>query len=250
MFGSAFALSDLFSGSSDIAAAPSPFDESLWDTSDKSLLDFSDESLFGVVDESLFNVPDESLGDVSNESLSDPDILLSFCSNDGTGQPSKLRARDVVCPSNLLAPPTLQLEAPELPTITDIENAVTKKPQKDGPDRTVIKIISVNGLDMRTDDPKYYCAKFAEPSYTIPVCGSGSLMDRIDKMPPYYARIENSIKLGQSIFHQLLSNSVTRKNLKRNPSCSSIQVLDVRRIRVFLLCAMDPVSGWSFFQVS
>lgn len=194
-FGSGFVLSALFSDSHDISAAPAALlDGSLWDT---------------AADESFFDVSGATLGDISDESLGDPDIFLSSCFGDGIGQPSKVRARDDVCLPQDQLPYTAQFQVPKLPTLPDIENAVTKKPQKNGPDRTVIKIMPVNGLDMRTDDPKYYCAKFAEQSYTIPVCGSGKLMDRINKMPPYYARIENS-QLSQSILGTLLGSSVMK----------------------------------------
>lgn len=197
-FSCGFALSALFSDSNDITAPPTALlDGSLWDSAD----------------ESLFGGSKEILGDVSGESLWGPDIWWSSCATNGIEQPSKLRGRDDICPSPLQNPPTPQIQVPELPTFFDIENAVAKKPQKIGPDRTVIKVIPVNGLDMRTDDPRYYCARFAESSYTIPVCGSGSLTDRINKLPPYYAKIENS-RLSQSTFCRVLACSVTRKTLK------------------------------------
>lgn len=174
---SAFALSDLFSDSDDITALPTAqLDESLWYTVDESYLDGPGE------------IPEEVAGEI----FWDPDIILSSCAIDGIEQSSKRRARDNTCPLLLHSSPTPQLQAPQLPNLIDIENAVRKKPQKNGPDRTVIRVIPVNGVDMRTDDPKYYCARFAESSYTIPVCGSGNLMDRINKMPPFYAKIENS----------------------------------------------------------
>lgn len=177
-FSCGFALSALFSDSNDITPPPSVIlDGSLWNSADGS----------------FFGDAEEILGDISGENLWDSDIWLSSCaSHNGIGQPGKLRARDEICPSPVQSPSTPQLQVPELPTFLDVENAVTKKPQKIGPDRTVIKVIPVNGVNMRTDDPTYYCAKFAESSYTIPVCGSGNLMDRVNKMPPFYAKIENS----------------------------------------------------------
>lgn len=193
-FSCGFALSAPFSDSDDIITPPT------------ALLD---GSLWGSATETLLNGPGEILGNISEESLRNPDIWLFSCAIDGAGQPSRIRARDNICPPPLQSPPTAQLQVPELPTVVDIENAVTKKPQKNGPDRRVIKVMPVNGLDMRTDDPEYYCARFAEQSYTIPVCGSGSLMDRINKMPPFYAKIENS-QLSQSIRRKLLTHFVTQ----------------------------------------
>ena len=167
-FSCGFALSALFSDSNDIHPPPPVLlDGSLWNSAE----------------ESFFGDSEEILGDASGDSLWNSDVWPSSCaSTHGIGQPSKLRTRDDICPSPLQRPFTPQLQ---LPTFFDVENAMTKKPQKDGPDRTVIKVIPVNGIDMRTDDPKYYCAKFAEPSYTNPVCGSGNLMDRVNKMPPF-----------------------------------------------------------------
>lgn len=194
-FSCGFALSDLFSDSNDITVSPSILlDGSLWDSTD----------------ESFFGDSGEILGDASGDSLWDSDVFwLSSCASDGIGLPSRLRARDDICPSSLQSPSNSQLQLPELPTLFDLENAVTKTPQKNGPDRTVIKVIPVNGVNMRTDDPKYYCGNFAGLSYTIPVCGSGSLMDRINKMPPFYAKVENS-RLSQSVFRKLPAYSVTK----------------------------------------
>ena len=195
-FESGFAVSALFSASDDLATGSALLlDGGLWDTAN----------------ENLFDVSSEALGDISDEALWDPEDLFSFCIDHGIGQPSKVRARDEICPLEFQAPSTPQLQIPKLPILTDVENAVTKKPQKNGPDRTVIKVIPVNGRDMRTDDPKYYCVKFAEQSYTIPVCGSGYLTDRIDKMPPYYARIENS-QLSQSSLRRFLARSLTNEH--------------------------------------
>ena len=193
-FSCGFALSALFSDSDDITAPPAAqLDESLWYPADETYLDG----------------PGEILEDVPGESFWDPDIWLSSCAIDGIEPLSKRRARDNICPAPLQSSPTPQLQVPELPNLIDIENAVGKQPQKNRPDRSVIKVIPVNGVDMRTDDPKYYCARYAESSYTIPVCGSGNLMDRINKMPPFYAKIENS-RLSQSIFCQLLACSVSK----------------------------------------
>lgn len=90
MFGSAFAFSNLFLNSDDPTA---PF----------STPNLSDESLWYAE-------------------------ILSSCSDDGIGQPSKLRARNLVCPPDPLALPTTQLQAPEIPGLPEIENGLTKTP--------------------------------------------------------------------------------------------------------------------------
>lgn len=138
---------------------------------------------------STSSVPEDSIWNVD---------VLSSCPSDGDEQPSKLQARSLICPSNNVAPSTTQLEYPKIPGLVEIENALKKAPLKQGPDRKIIKIIYVNGITMATNDPNYYCARFAEESYSVPVCGSGNEWDRLLKTPPYYSKIENS-KLRKSI---------------------------------------------------
>lgn len=138
----------------------------------------------------LFNedLSDESLWNVSDESLWNADILSS-CSNGDTGQPSKLRARDTVCPPGSPTPPSTQIEVPEMLNLLDVENAVRKVPKRT---RKFNYKIGVDSISIMTDNSMIYCAEYAESSYTLPVCGSGFLRDRVPQIPPYYSRIENS----------------------------------------------------------
>lgn len=138
----------------------------------------------------------------SDDSLWNADVVSS-CSPGSIEQPSKLRARDLICLPEPLAPSTTQLKAPDIPDLTEIENALTKTPLKQAPDRNSIKIIYLNGITMATNDPNYYCARYAEESRSIPVCGSGNGRDRTPKTPPYYSKIENS-RLRESICLNML----------------------------------------------
>ena len=151
--------------------------------------------------DSFFNFDDLatplSTSNIPQDSIWNVDILSSITSKDNE-KPSKLRARGLICPSDTVAPFTTQPEDPEIPGLVEIENALKKAPLKQGPDRKTVKIIYVNGITMATNDPNYYCARFAEESYSVPVCGSGNEWDRLLKTPPYYSKIENS-RLRKSI---------------------------------------------------
>lgn len=149
---------------------------------------------FALAD-SLFDFDDLatplSPSSIPDDSLWNADILSS-CSSDGNEQPSKLRARDLICPPDPLAPSTTQLQAPEIPDLAGIENAIKKTPLKQSPDRKAIKIIYLNSMTMATNDPNYYCARFAQETYSVPVCGSGNEWDRVLNTLSYYSKIENS----------------------------------------------------------
>ena len=123
-----------------------------------SFLDFDDHATPLLTS----SIPDDSLWDAD---------ILSSCPPKGIEQPSKLRARDLICPPEPLAPSTTQLQAPEIPDLTEIGNAVQKEPLKKAPDRKLVKIIYLNSMTMATNDPNYYCARYAEKSYSVPVCG-------------------------------------------------------------------------------
>lgn len=155
-----------------------------------SFLDFDDLA----TPLSTLSIPDGSLWDAD---------VLSSCPPEGIEQPSKLRARDLICPLDPLAPPTTPLQAPEIPGLTEIENALQKKPLKKSPDRKLVKIMYINSMTMATNDPNYYCARYAEESYRVPVCGSGNEWDRVPRTPPYYSKVEES-KLRESICLNML----------------------------------------------
>lgn len=135
---------------------------------------------------SALNLFDEN---PSDESLWDTDIISS-CTNGDMGQPSKLRARDTVCPSGSLTPPSTQIEVPEMLNFLDIENAVKKAGYK--PTTVFNYMIKADGVSKMTDNSIAYCAWYAEKGYSLPVCGSGFLLDRVPKTPPYYSKVENS----------------------------------------------------------
>lgn len=156
-----------------------------------SFLDFDDLAM----PLSTSSIPKDSIWNVDD---------LSSCSSDDNGQPSKLRIRGSICPSDPLAPSTTQLEAPEIPGLAEFENMLKKAPLKRAPDRENIKIVYLNGRTMATNDPNYYCARYVEESYSVPVCGSGNEWDRRLKTPPYYSQIENS-KLGEFICPEMIS---------------------------------------------
>lgn len=174
-FESPLAYSDLFSlpsGSNDLTTTYSlltPNDQEP-NLDEGPLLNIEDPS----ADWNLFtNSADENLFS---------DNLLSACSSDNNnnGQPSKVRARDTLCPANLDLPPRL----PKLPDISeDLKEA-------DGPNRQFVwLILDANGVTVGADEPKYYCLPHTPP-YSIPVCGSGILSDRWFARSPLYTQID------------------------------------------------------------
>ena len=150
---------------------------------------------------SLFSedLSDEGLWNLSDESLWNADILTS-CSNGDMEQPSKLRARDAVCPPGSLTPPSTEIEVPEMLNLLDVENAVRKVPKRT---RKFNYKIGEDSVTSMTDESVIYCAQYAERSYILPVCGSGFLKDRVPKTPPYYSRIENS-RIRECVYQSMV----------------------------------------------
>lgn len=180
-----------------------------------------------------------STSSISDDSLWNDD-LFSSCPPDGIEQPSRVRARNPQCP------PDPQIQVPEIPGLSQIQNALSNTPLKDAPDRKSIKIIYLNSMAMSTNDPNYYCARYAQEIHSIPVCGSGNEWDRVVTTSPYYSKIENS-KLCESMHLDILFRCGHQKTQIRSFSRAPKQRMEVPRIRIFLLFGMGSLpSGCSF----
>ena len=173
MFERTLADSDLYSMFSDLddTAATS----SLYTLSDQDDL-LGNDLLSSVEDPS----PDWNMfADPPEEDASTVD-LISSCSDDNYGQPSKLRARIDACGTT----GRNSVQAPQLPNLLDN----VKEP--DAPNRQFVWGVDVGDGRVYADDPKYYCLGVI-PLYSMPVCGSGHLYDRWYAHPPLYPQIDH-----------------------------------------------------------
>lgn len=144
--------------------------------------------------ESAFALGDSFSADVDSNiftNLLDENLLhaneWATCSNENSGQASKLRARDALCPPDPLAPTPF---VPKWPALTDIEDAVDQDKEPDRPDNNFLYVTDALGFTTTSDEPIYYCAKYAK-AQQLPVCGSGRLSDRSYSSSSFYNKIEN-----------------------------------------------------------
>lgn len=223
----AFTYTDLFAESSDFDDITASF---FFTSNDQ-------ESILG--DDLSFNSENASTDlDLFTSDLNEQLLntnLLSSCSDDNNGQPSKLRVRDA-CQAN----PNAAIKLPDISE--DLKEA-------DGPNRQFVWVIDVEGVRMAADEPEYYCVPH-RPLYSKPVCGSGKLSDRWFGRRPLYTQLDNC-KLSKSYIQpptnplfKILpwTDKLRTRELNPNSSPSPEFSLALPRIRVLLLSRLDPLS--------
>jgi hypothetical protein len=220
---------------------------------DESLFPVEDDSAYlGLSDTSGWN-EDESLFalgvDFANPNLPDNNEWngdwLSSCREDTTWQPSKLRARNAVCPADPSSPVTI----PEFPDIEPL--GIADEPTR--PKRPYATI-EVDGVRITANEPEYYCHRHsAIRGMLIPVC---SLNTRAPSDAPFndLATVyPATLRKFQSHVSSLSQHSEPGSVNDRRDSHSYVQlsfmvpwvILELPHFPILLLRGMVPRIGRS-----